>query len=209
MKTFKLIPFAVLAAAALLLASCQKENISEPATASRLVTLTDQSGKNTVTLRLSADAALLDQTDWTTFVSLEPVFQAPDIAAFNEPSEALEIPAAGAQEVRMELMSQQLEPGAVGVTLRFRGNADAAAERWQWVTTFTTSYDRVKVTTNYNCHDVYYYKRPYSYSGFSLMAAFFNRCSPGSWTSASSIPSYQMQAKIYYNSNTSFGITAW
>lgn len=208
----RLAPATLLLCLSLTWFACQKETTLAPAEATTThkdITLYDPNGLNSAVIRVSSESTeLLDAQDWSKVIELTALTETPATGAFNEPSESTEAPR-NLPEVRFEIVSQHLQEGAKGISLRFSDPSDAAADRWQWVNTFTTSYDNIKVKVNYGCHDVYYYKRPYSYSSFSLMAAFFNRCTAGSWTTAYSIPSYQMQSKTYYNNGTSFTITAW
>lgn len=191
--------------------ACQKETIApvEETLLHKDVTVRDASGLNTAVIRVSAALPeLLEAQDWSKIIEIEALLETPDTKSFNQTPEQTEAPATGG-EVRFEIVSQHLQDGAKGVSLHFNYPSGSAAERWQWVATFTTSYDNIRVTTNSGCHDVYYSKRVYSYSSFVLISAFFNRCNPGSWTYAYCIPSYQMRSQTYYNTGASFTITAW
>ncbi len=202
---------AMLTLMSLLWFSCQKESASgspDPAIYFKDITL--YSGENSVVLRISSSQEdLLDAGNWAETVELETLKTLPaDQPSQEQHANNTELPVGA--EVGFEIVRQQLKPDVKGIALHFKNPGSAGAgDRWQWVNTFTTTYDNVKVTTNYGCHDVYYYKRPYSYSNFALMAAFFNRCTTGSWTYAASVPSYQMRSQTYYNNGTSFTITAW
>lgn len=189
--------------------ACQKDAVESPAPealAYKDLNITDASGQNSALIRVSAaSAALLEEQDWSKSVRLEAITETP-AEAFTETGERTEAPASAA-EVNFEILSQQLQPGVKGLALHF--TPQTGNERWQWVYTVTTGYDNIRVRVNYGCHDVYYYRRPNSSSGFIFIAAYFNRCTPNSWTRAWSIPSHQMRAKVYYNSGTSFTVTTW
>lgn len=196
--------------ASVLFFACQKDAVVDlPAPEARSykdLTITDASGQNSALLRVhAANAALLEEQDWSKLVQVEALTETPD-ASFNEPSVQTEAPSSSA-EVEFEIISQQMQPGVKALALHF--TPQTGYERWQWVYTVTTSYDYIKVRVNYGCHTVYYYRRPSYYSGFIFMGAFLNRCSSGSWTQASCVPSYQMQAKVYYNNGASFTVTTW
>ncbi len=153
----------------------------------------------------TANPALLEEQDWTKSVQVEALTETPG-ESFNEQGEQAEAPASTA-EVNFEIISQQMQSGVKALALHF--TPQTGNERWQWVYTVTTTYDRIRVKVNYGCHDAYYYRRPYASSGFIFMGWYSYRCSAGSWTQAQSVPSYQMQAKVYYNNGASFTVTTW
>lgn len=213
MKAFKIrfatSALAVAALTALFFSSCQKEEILPPPSEvfSKEVALTDREGKNEVLVRISsAEAALLDARDWSEALSIEPVFETP-AGEFSEPSEQERLES-GLPEINFEIISEKLEAGAKGVNLHFVSE-EGVGSRWAYETNFITTKDNIRVRVNYNCHDVHYYRKIYSYSPWQLRASFYNRCTPNSYTQYSGPGTYQVRAQVLYNSNTSFTVTTW
>lgn len=193
--------------------SCQKESLTsaadEPALFTKDVVVADKSGRNTAVIRLSStNESLLGNLDFFKAIEIEPVFEAPsEIAGDQTPAQ--EDAAFSGDGVQIEIISQQLEQGAIGLNLRINQAAtDAPQERAVLTFTFITSYDHIKVKANVGCHNLSYYRQPTSNASFIWMATFYNVCPPW-FTQASSVPSYRMKAVIAYNPGTTFTITAW
>ncbi len=196
--------------AAAMFTSCKKDEITnvEPKPFSKDIQVSDATGKNTVLVRVTAaQADYLETADWSKALEVKPMFETPT-EEFTEKS-GEEPNLENLREINFEILEENLEPGVKGVQLGVSPEkAGVVADRWNWVYTFTTSYNVIRVTANWGCHDDHYYRKLYSNSAYSWVFSAYNRCAYLSWTQGWSIPSYRMRVKVYYNSAT-FWVNAW
>lgn len=192
----------------LALVSCQKETQTEaPALATKRITLTDKSGENSATILLTAaDESLLNETDWSKVIEIEPVFDRPNSEnALQQPGEV----AAGDETeaaVHVEVESQNLQAGAVGVAVKVQfADGEGATERASVTVTFQTAYDGIAVYANYLCHKVKYSKKTTSSSTWSTMGTFNNVCPPY-YTVGYSANSYRMRAQVTSSTSASYTV---
>ena len=175
MKTFKFsfVTFtcAVAVFAILFFASCQKEQlqpeIAAPVTEQELpmyskdVAFTDASGKNTAVVRISTDnASFLEEEDLSKLLRIEPVFEldSEESHSGQEPNGESEMTAT--ISVNFEIISQQLEPGAVALRLVFDQNSNGAVQErvpFYLLMTITTTKDHVHVSITTDCAQVFSY----------------------------------------------------
>ncbi len=201
-----------------LLASCQKEEMNlkkestqqldiEPGKFQKEFTLTDSTGKNSVTLRMSSESPFEDNFDAAQEISVKPIFEAPEE---NSKAEAVPFEKDFANQpiVTVEVVSQKLEEGAIGLKLDFKADNSGEAEaRAIYTYAFYTYYDHIGVTAWTGCLTAHYLHRPYSYSPWIWFNSFF-LCGVN-WSFGYSIYSYQMGTVVYYYSGTWFTVYVW
>ncbi len=227
MKTFKFrfatFTFAVITFATLFFASCQKEQFQpeainppteqEQALVSKEVAFTDASGKNTAVIRFSTnDPALFDELDVSTLFSIEPVFEIFEEESHAEAGSEAEgdIPAVKTT-LDFEIISQQLEPGAIALTLVYEPKSNAVVDRvpMTLLLSFTTTADHVHVNITADCAGTYFYRKLVPALPFVLFASDPSDCAPVT-ECGYYLGSYQIQVKVWgYSGITSFNVVAY
>ena len=202
-----------------LMSSCEKEKFSTTGTPAspveevnplpfqKEVAFTDSTGKNSVIVRFSAtkESLLQEIPNW---FSIEPIFEIPKI---DEPSVANsqsveEEPAQrrrpGEVDFNIEVLSQQLEEGALGVKLSYMPVhwEYARTPRYDHVGSFETTYNTLLIRKrNSICSDAEFFNKRYSSSNWESLGYRYS-CSPFDWFVGSSSVSFRM--KVIYSFNT-------
>lgn len=195
MRTLKLFTILLVGLSFLFLPSCQQENVVEPQQeeASSIqelpyqqeITVTDSLEKNKIVLRFSSRNPLTEELLATYSFGIQPLFEMPSDTSKEAPEAGKTITARPDLEssIRIEIISKELEEGAIGLILNNEPHKKEVAKTNQ-------IYD-----FDFIAHNDYIYVENKYYSSNFLSVAFGTKLVPyGNWVP---IASHNLPPNIY------------
>lgn len=213
---------------AILFSACEKEEITSSEQLSnsteevlpfqKEVNLTDATGKNSLVVRFSSlTKEQLRDKEISSRYRIEPIFEAPEIEVANiaEATAKENAPSEKRLNLRIEIISRELEEGAIGLKLVHQpseaGTVSAKKFNYDHYGEILTHRNNIAFF-KYNavCMDAEFFNERYAYSWQWISLGYRNSCASGVWyTHPKQNVSPRMRARYSYNDYASFATYIW